>query len=326
MTVQRKDDNSQNRFTLREKTQPSTTCPGAQEDVSFDRFDEDTFEQDESQITQPPTTCLENESRITQPPGTLKKLKRSSRKQYQAQRVQVLGEMTAKIIHDLSNMHTCLDNSLDLLEPHICNPDAQGNWANAKEASSRAIRLVQRLRDFERNNSRQRQFINVNSQISELVELLRLAMPKMIQIEIHHGAQLRILANPEDIEQIVMNLIINARDAIMEKRTKRPDFIGDSRVSILLKKVMRSDVGWKSENSDHKVYGVIEVQDDGCGMEPAICEKIFEPHFTTKDEQGSGLGLATVRDTAVKIGGWAQAIGLPGFGATFTVYLPIVRR
>jgi CheY-like chemotaxis protein len=184
-------------------------------------------------------------------------------------------------------------------------------------ASQRAAELVQQLLTFSRKVESKLRPVNLNHEVEQTHKLLLRTIPKMIAIELHLADDLKIVdADPAQIGQVLMNLAVNARDAMPEggKLTIA------TRNVVLDEEYCRSHVGVRAGD-----YVLVSISDTGIGMDRQTLEHIFEPFYTTKAHgKGTGLGLAMVYGIVKNHGGHVLCYSEPGFGTTFKIYLPVV--
>lgn len=232
------------------------------------------------------------------------------------QRMEALGQLTGRISHDFNNILSVISAANDLLVKRmrhagLCLDETEviGN------AVDRAARLIGQLRAFSRRETLHPEMINLNDIIRGMEDMLRIAGSEGIVLRISLDPDLRpVRADTAKIEQIIMNLVVNAVQAMpdggnltLETHTAT---VGRDRAATL-----------GVEAGD---YVELVVADTGIGMDEAVRRRIFEPYFTTKDpETGSGLGLSTVYGILRQSGGGVRAESEPGKGATFRVYLPV---
>ncbi|MEM8955538.1 MAG: ATP-binding protein [Verrucomicrobiota bacterium] len=241
----------------------------------------------------------------------------------QAQKLEAIGRLAGGIAHDFNNLLTGIIGNLSLAEL-TSNPDSgerQDNdthklIASAKKAGQRAAELVKQLLGFSRRTHLQIEACDLNYVIAEIKQLLVHTLDPRIQIDAKPNEDLwTVNADPTQIEQVIMNLCVNARDAL-------PEDGGVIRIA--------SENVDISEEEAERITGAtpgpcvrLSVYDNGCGMSEEIQSKIFEPFFTTKEQgKGTGLGLATSYGIVRQHGGWITCSSKFGEGTTFYVYLP----
>jgi two-component system, cell cycle sensor histidine kinase and response regulator CckA len=237
----------------------------------------------------------------------------------QAQKMDAIGQLAGGIAHDFNNLLTAILGYTELLAPVVKNKDRhRRDLEQIRKAATRATVLTRQLLAFSRRQILQTTIVDLNALVTDVAALLSRLIGENIELKLTLDADLgRIKADPGQIEQVVVNLAINARDAMPS---------GGS----LAIHTMNVDVddqffrrhGFANE-ADTTRFVVLIVSDTGCGMDPAVKKRIFEPFFTTKPKgKGTGLGLATVYGIIKQSGGSVWVYAEPGMGATFKIYLP----
>jgi two-component system NtrC family sensor kinase len=245
--------------------------------------------------------------------SALKKLESSL---LQAQKMESLGLLTSHIIHDFNNLLSGIMGYASLLEKKIAdNPKVQKYVSTIINSSERASTLINQLLNFSRKKMAEKEIININDLIKESLDFLAMNL-KMLNLDIQlYQSQILLQADKTKISQILINLIINARDA-MENVAKpiiriRTDLVDISNQNNLL---------------DGK-YALIEISDNGSGISPENQKKIFEPFFTTKGQgRGTGLGLAIVREIIKDYNGQIEMDSQIGRGTKFKILLPVFQE
>lgn len=236
----------------------------------------------------------------------------------QAQKMDALGRMAGGIAHDFNNLLTIINSWAELLtdEPGQSIRTQRG-MIQIKEAGNKAAALTQQLLAFTRHQIVERQPLNLNDRVTDIVELMKRVIGENVQLVLALDPTLgRIKADPGQIEQVIMNLVVNARDAMpqggcLELETKA--------VSINHSDSLSPDPLLPGS------YVMLAVRDTGCGMEADILTQVFEPFFTTKElGKGTGLGLSTVYGIVRQSGGAIGIDSKPGCGTTFSIYLPCI--
>ncbi|MFN3621140.1 ATP-binding protein [Sphingorhabdus sp.] len=234
----------------------------------------------------------------------------------QAQKMESIGQLTGGIAHDFNNMLAIVIGGLDMIERRIGDND-RVLWAasQAREGANRAADLTRRLLAFARQQPLQPQIIEANQLVSKMSELLRRTLGEGILIEtVLSGGLWRTSADPGQLENAVLNLCVNARDAMG----------GYGRLTIETQNGHLDDA-YASRHDDVTAgqYVVVAITDTGPGMSREIIERAFEPFFTTKDVgKGTGLGLAQVHGFVRQTGGHVAIYSEIGQGTTIKIYLP----
>ncbi|MFH1033812.1 MAG: ATP-binding protein [Pseudomonadota bacterium] len=234
----------------------------------------------------------------------------------QAQKMEAIGILAGGIAHDFNNILAVLVGFTELAQQkaHRGQPNLR-ELDNVMEAIERARSLVTRILTFSRRKEAEFKPLNLNTVVRETLELLRPSLPKMIAIEprLDPGLQL-INADHTQLEQVIMNLVTNAADAMPE---------GGQLVIETKNVVLDKDYRWTHLEVSPGNYVLLMLSDNGQGIEPTVLEQIFDPFFTTKPVgKGTGLGLSTVFGIVKGHGGQVNCYSEPGMGTTFKVYLP----
>jgi len=233
-----------------------------------------------------------------------------------AQRMESIGTLAGGIAHDLNNILSPIMMSADMLQ--LKQPDADdARWLDViKQSAERGADLIKQVLGFARGLQGERIPVQLKHVIKDLARVLKQTLPKSISLkyEIEPGLW-TLSADPTQMHQILMNLCINARDAM------QPGGL----ITIKARNV-HLDENYARMNLDAKPgsYVLVTVSDTGGGMTPAVQERIFDPFFTTKEVgKGTGLGLSTALTIAKCHGGFINVYSEPGKGSRFSVYLPV---
>ena len=232
----------------------------------------------------------------------------------QAQKMEAVGRLATGIAHDFNNLITVLMGYSDeLLEEVPEDSPIRKPVEEVKRAVERAAGLTQQLLAFSRRQHTATQRIDVNVTVANMQGLLKRLLGPEIRLEVSLDPEVGVIeADPAQVGQIVMNLAVNARDAMK----------GGGRLSIATANV---ELGAEHLDVIPGAHVMIEVHDTGVGMSPEVQRKLFEPFFTTKDAgQGTGLGLSMVNAIVRQSGGQVTVTSELGKGATFRVYFPRV--
>jgi PAS domain S-box-containing protein len=235
---------------------------------------------------------------------------------YRAQRVELLGQLAAGLAHDLNNLLSVLVNSVAVLQRRSGLPREDAEiLQDMQEAGERAAALTRRLMSFGRTEGT-RAPLEVDEALRRLEPLLRALARGGIDVVGRYGAPgVSVVADPSELEQIVLNLVSNARDAIP----------GEGRITVSTELALRPGApdGAAGDGAVSR-WVQVRVEDNGTGMDAATLARLFQPFFTTKDPaQGTGLGLYTTALRVRQLGGEIHATSTPGQGSTFVVGLPV---
>lgn len=245
-------------------------------------------------------------------------LRRSEEQFRQAQKMEVLGRLAGGIAHDFNNVLTVIQGCAASLENHLGDTNPLSRYAaEIHKAVQRGAALIRQLLAFSRRQVLQTRVLDLNAVIANLEEMLRRLIGKTIELcTILHPALGCVNADPGQLEQVIMNLAVNASDAMPEGGRLTLET-----ANIELDEAYTPQHGKVSPGR----YVMLAVRDIGIGMDAATQAHLFEPFFTTKDPgRGTGLGLATVYGIVQQSGGCVDVQSAPGCGTTFTIYLPRV--
>ena len=236
----------------------------------------------------------------------------------QSRKMQAVGQLTGGIAHDFNNLLTGIIGNLELLQLRVAAGrfDGLDRYAGLAAASAeRAAALAQRLLTFARRQPRDSKRVEVNRLLSGMEDLLRRTLEPAVSLEMAlAGALWPTLCDPNQLENAILNLAINARDAMPN----------GGRLTVETANA-ELDPAYAEARGDVKAgqYVVIAVTDTGFGMAPDVVAKAFDPFFTTKPTgQGTGLGLSMLYDFIKHSNGHVRVDSEPGLGTTFRIYLP----
>lgn len=234
----------------------------------------------------------------------------------QAQKMEAVGQLTGGVAHDLNNILTVITGTIEILsEAFVDRPELLAITKMIDDAAARGADLTQRLLAFARKQPLQPREVDVNALVIQAANLLRPTLGE--QIEVHMllaGDTSRALIDPSQLTNAVLNLALNARDAMPE----------GGKLTIETCNVILDDE-YVSANSDVTAgnYVLVAVTDSGHGIPAAILNNVFEPFFTTKDvDKGSGLGLSMVYGFVKQSNGHIKIYSEEGHGTTVRIYLP----
>lgn len=239
----------------------------------------------------------------------------------QRQKMEAIGAMAGGLAHDFNNMLTAMMGCLELAIINTGEREVEKDLLYMQKACTQMADLVKRLLSFSRRQSPEQAPVNLHHVLKEAESVLSHTIPKNIDIIIDYPDEpLPINGNLAMLQQVILNLCINSADAM-------PD--GGSLVisaqKIDVDRCVELDRLEMSEGS----YVILEVQDEGYGIDKGVIERVFEPFFTTKThgaKKGTGLGLAVVRENIREHGGFVEVDSEPGQGTVFKVYFPMLEN
>ena len=244
----------------------------------------------------------------------------------QAQKMESLGTLAGGIAHDFNNILGIILGYSSFITKHNHDEQKLAQSVSAIEsAAKRGVGLVRQLLMFARKQDLELVPVDVNEVVAEVFKLISETFPKLIVPELNQDRHIPlVLGDHVQISQCVLNLCVNARDAMMDRNDGKPTG-GKLRVStgIASEEMLRKH-GIVGSNTP---YVTASVSDTGIGMDDATLSRIFEPFFTTKDTgKGTGIGLATVFGVMKKHNGFSDVSTKPGEGSTFTLLFPAVEE
>ncbi|MCY1671325.1 response regulator [Novosphingobium sp. SL115] len=244
----------------------------------------------------------------------------------QATKMQAVGQLAGGVAHDFNNVLTAIIGYCDLmLMRHTPGDSDYDDIQQIKANSNRAASLTRQLLAFSRQQTLRPQVLQLPDVVAEVSALLKRLIGEKITLEVTHDRDLGFVrADPTQLEQVLLNLAVNARDAINDKLAAS-GAKGGGVVKLMTRRVTAADVrAMKSEILPIGDYTALVVEDNGQGIKPAQIGKIFEPFFTTKEKgKGTGLGLSTVYGIVKQSGGFIFAESEVGRFARFVIYLPV---
>jgi signal transduction histidine kinase/CheY-like chemotaxis protein len=234
----------------------------------------------------------------------------------QTLRLQAVGQLAGGIAHDFNNLLTAMIGFCDLLLlRHRPGDQSFADVMQIRQNANRAASLVRQLLAYSRQQTLQPRVISLSEVLAELAHLLRRLIGGAIDLKLEHGRDIHpVLVDQGQVEQVVINLVVNARDAMPEGGTLT------IRTGNLTAAAPMPAVGEMLPAGD---YARIDIVDTGSGIAPEIIDRIFEPFFSTKPVgAGTGLGLATVYGIVKQSGGHVAIDSKLGAGTTFSIFLP----
>ena len=233
----------------------------------------------------------------------------------QAEKMQAIGQLAGGVAHDFNNLLTVIGMQLEVALEKTLDNDVQRRLEDAKRAAERAAALTKQLLAFSRRQVLHSKILDLNRLIEQLSHMLGRLLRENIELTLTLESDLgSVKADPNQIEQVLVNLAVNAQDAMPQ----------GGRLVIETSKVhVDGGPAQPLESVEPGHYVLITVSDTGCGMDRETQGHIFEPFFTTKRTgEGTGLGLSTAYGVVRQSGGYIQVESQPGQGSTFKIYLP----
>jgi len=238
----------------------------------------------------------------------------------QSQKMEAIGRLAGGVAHDFNNLLTAISGYAQFLEPELAdNEAASSDLKEIQKAADRAASLTRQLLAFSRRQVLNSKVLSLNSVVADMHKMLRRLIGEDIElVTVLQEDLANVRADPSQMEQVVMNLAVNARDAMP----------GGGRLVIETANVtIDSDILSDLPGARPGRYVMLSVSDTGMGMDEATRFRIFEPFFTTKEKgKGTGLGLSTVYGIAKQSDGYIYADSESGKGTTFRMYLPPVEE
>jgi signal transduction histidine kinase len=235
------------------------------------------------------------------------------------QKMESLGGLATGIAHDFNNVLTVIQGHLSM---NLMKGEQPACIAESMEevlmAARRAADLTRQLLHFSSREYQTPRPLDLKETVDAEVTMLRRTLGNHVEISVNHVADMpEVMADPGSLGQIIVNLAINARDAMqkggqLSVSTRRSTIVSDEDALQLHPEARKGD------------FAVLSISDNGSGMSPEIIQQIFDPFFTTKEPgRGTGMGLAMVRGLARHQGGWVTLSSVPGVGSDFQIYLPL---
>jgi two-component system cell cycle sensor histidine kinase/response regulator CckA len=243
--------------------------------------------------------------------------KRLEREYAQAQKMEAVGRLAGGIAHDFNNLLTAiLGYSEFLVDALRSQPHLAADVNEIKTAGERASRLTRQLLTFSRKQTFSPKVLDLNGVVTELQKMLQRIIGEDVLLDLEAEPQLApIKVDPGQMEQLIVNLAVNARDAMPR---------GGSLRIRTANAELDTEFARRHEGAAPGRYVALSVQDSGCGMTADVLAHAFEPFYTTKPEgKGTGLGLSTVYGIVKQSGGYITIDSRPGAGTTVTTYLPV---
>ncbi|MCW8955931.1 MAG: PAS domain S-box protein [Gammaproteobacteria bacterium] len=231
------------------------------------------------------------------------------------QKMDALGQLTGGIAHDFNNQLGVVSGYLDFLTEFIGNQEKPGRWIdNATKATNRCIDLTRQLLAFSRKQQTDLESIDLIKELEEIKNLIRRSVTPVIEVNFSVAEDIWPLStSPGDLQDAILNLAINARDAMPE----------GGHLNIDARNIHMQQQQLKEYDIIEGNYVQISIRDNGIGMSPEVQEHVFDPFYTTKDVgKGTGLGMAMVYGFVKRNAGYINLISELGEGTTVTIYIP----
>ena len=240
----------------------------------------------------------------------------------QAQKMESIGNLAGGVAHDFNNILTVINGYAQMLQMGLEKDNKlYSDVEQIIKAGDRAATLTRQLLAFSRKQMIMPRTVDINQLITDMKKMLERLIPEDIRLTTLLDENVdSIFADPSQLEQVILNLVVNARDAVNEQSSSMEKVIRISTSKIFLD----HDYVATHKETCPGWYLQLQVDDNGCGMPPAILEHIFEPFYTTKNVgQGTGMGLATVYGIVKQNQGSIYVYSEPGQGSTFKIYWPL---
>ena len=235
----------------------------------------------------------------------------------QAQKMESLGILAGSIAHDFSNFVSVIEGYVDILLNRMTESDPLRHFVERiHQTNKQAALLIRQIQSFSRRESSERLPVSPNEAIEEISEILTRLIGKHIKIDFQLDKRIGLIeADKMELGQAIMNMVINARDAMPEGGT----------LTIRTKRCSQEEPSTSPSDAAEGDFACIEISDTGTGMDEATLQRIFDPFFTTKPrDKGTGLGLSIVYNIVKNSHGHIDVQSTPGKGTTFRLYFPIV--
>ncbi len=224
----------------------------------------------------------------------------------QAQRFEAIGRLAGGVAHDFNNLLGTIISYVDLTADRVADAQARDDLEEIRRAARRGVGLTSQMLQFSERDGARRAPVDVNARVRDLVQMMHRTMPPGVTLDCSLAAEdTTVLGDTDQLDQVLLNLVLNARDAVGDRGTVR------------LETVRLADDGVEGP------FVRVVVRDDGCGIHPADLDHVVEPFFTTKGRgQGTGLGLATAYAVVQRHGGRMRFDSTVGSGTAVEVVLP----
>jgi signal transduction histidine kinase/CheY-like chemotaxis protein len=245
----------------------------------------------------------------------------------EAEKLEAIGRLAGGVAHDFNNIIGAIMGFASFLQQDLPEGSEQNGFAKRiLGASERAKELIEQILTFARVRSTDEDAADLNAVAEQTIEIFKVTLPQNIRLELaRSAAPLMVASSAARLSQLVLNLCINAREAVGDK---------DGRIALAFEEMPHDEPAFAAESREGEVtigtfdplqrYARFRVSDTGAGIDAKVLSQIFEPFFTTKGRtRGTGLGLAVAHGVIVSCGGCARVASRPGEGTEFTIYLPM---
>ncbi len=251
--------------------------------------------------------------------GVIRDISQEERLQHQllqAQKLEAIGTLVGGVAHEFGNLLASVESCSRALERRVQDdPKGKQGIVLILDAAARGRSIIRKLLDFSRRDPELQQPVNLTRLVEEVATILRPLLGRSYQLALDLDPDVpAVIADPVQIHQALLNLCINARDAMPQG--------GRLRIRLHETKLETAEAGWRGKRSGR--YLQLDVEDEGTGITTDHLAQIFQPFFTTKPPgQGTGLGLSVTHNIAESHGGFIQVESTPGRGSRFSLHLPV---
>lgn len=247
-------------------------------------------------------------------------VKKRTNELYQAQKMEAVGTLAGGIAHDFNNLLASIIGYAEMaMEQLSADGQPHKDLENVLIAANSATELVKQILTFSRQGKMETHPVHVQEILNQVIKFITATFPSSIEIHASIDNDCKpVLADSSQLQQVIMNLCTNARQAI-------PDSVGSIAISLSPVDKLPEYISLETGRKEHDEYLKIVVSDTGCGIDAGSINRIYEPFFTTKPiGQGTGLGLAVAHGIIAEMDGHIHVASTPGKGTEFQVFLPVV--